>query len=868
MVKEDIIFSISQENRKGELFMLVNARYKGSSRLVYGTDLPKNLREVLLGRGGSLDTLSCEKISLNQEKGFIALQELLRSRLLEWKGRALFYNPLGKSSIELSARHTPSGGVFLTGSLLVDGEQYHPSDVEFLFLGTPIWGIVKQRVFCLHEKTRPAWIRGFAPEGVELSKKDKEWFAQEASDPREGFPKVLWVGEETTAASVDPFPKLLLRDAYGAFADLYMEYPDLLVDFSSTDKAFERNMLSEKAWEKDLLETGFVRKRVGETNYYCPMDRVSKTLSFLLELGWSIVDHRGRRVCKLVDKQFTATKSGPKQLFLKGEFSYGEHKASLSDVLGAFTRQDNFVELSSDSVGWLGEESLIQEIGDLVEAEQVGEGCFLRHAQLGLFENSRSLKPLLERYAGAKQEAPPCSSLFRGTLYPYQEEGRKWLHYLANHEFSGLLADEMGLGKTVQVLSFLANATVDKPVLIVAPTSLLFNWKKEWETFLDHKKLYIHEGSKRGGADVLSRQEAVLTSYALLRIDQLLLSQVSWSLVVLDEAQWIKNPESQVAKAAFSLQTERRLCLTGTPVENRADDLWSLFHFLEPELLGERKEFLAQLEGSHYKQRIRKKISPFLLRRRKEDVAKDLPQKFEQTVFVDMKESQREFYEMWLAKTRKGLITKVQLEGAKAHRMEIFEAILRLRQICVDPVLVDGEWAQRQEDPSAKVERILEDLEEVSQLGRKVLLYSQFTTFLRFLEKKIQKLGISYVYLDGNTKDREQVVERFQQDKSVSVFLLSLKAGGVGLNLTAADYVFLCDPWWNESVEKQAIDRAHRLGRKETIVARRYIVAESIEEKLLKIKAHKSALAEGLLEGSLGDGTISAEEMWSLLTSL
>lgn len=245
----------------------------------------------------------------------------------------------------------------------------------------------------------------------------------------------------------------------------------------------------------------------------------------------------------------------------------------------------------------------------------------------------------------------------------------------------------------------------------------------------------------------------------------------------------------------------------------------------------------------------------------KEDVADDLPEKIEQVVWVEMQESQRSLYENWLSKTRQGLLKKITLEGGSSHRMEILETILRLRQICAHPHLIDTELVSLED--SAKWQRALEDLDEVVQEGRKVLVYSQFTQMLKLFKKELTQKGVAYAYLDGETKDREAAVASFQNDPHIQVFLISLKAGGVGLNLTAADYVFLFDPWWNEAVEKQAIDRAHRLGRKGAVIARRYIVADSIEEKIMKLKDHKKSLAKGLLE--LEESSLGLEEMIELL---
>jgi SNF2 family DNA or RNA helicase len=342
----------------------------------------------------------------------------------------------------------------------------------------------------------------------------------------------------------------------------------------------------------------------------------------------------------------------------------------------------------------------------------------------------------------------------------------------------------------------------------------------------------------------------ILTSYALLRLEPELFKAIQWQVIVLDEAQAIKNPSSQIAHVAFGLQGDMRLAITGTPIENRLQDLFSLFQFVLPDLLDSERDFKS-------------KVRPFLLRRKKEAVLKDLPPKMEQVVFVDMTETQRHTYDQWLQRTKAGLIQKVSLDGVSAHRMEILEAILRLRQLCVHPFLVagDGEFLEN----SGKCEQLFQDLQEVVDSGKKVLVYSQFTTMLQLIRREVANRGWSYVYLDGATTDREGVVRQFQEEEATSIFLISLKAGGVGLNLTAADYVFLLDPWWNEAVEQQAIDRAHRVGRRGAVIARRYVTTESIEEKMMMLKKHKLNLAQGLFE-ECGDFTqLSLDDLIQLI---
>ena len=599
------------------------------------------------------------------------------------------------------------------------------------------------------------------------------------------------------------------------------------------------------------------------------MDKIASSLSFLLELGWKVIDHKGRRLEKVTGRNLSI-ESKQMSLTLKGTLRYGEHSVDVNQVLGAFNRREQFVEISRDSVGLLDHSSAYEGLEDLSEAhETTSEGGRLHKRQWGLLGSllsssdikcPSSVEPLKYRIQEAVYDTSPLELPgFFGELYPYQKMGVEWLYFLWQNRMSGLLADEMGLGKTVQALAVVSKILkqTSKPILIVAPTSLLFNWSKEIESYVKIQDVYIHSGPNRScDLNTLICSPLVLTSYALLRIDADLFREVHFSCIILDEAQGIKNPQSQLAQVAYSLQSEMRVCLTGTPVENRPEDLWSLFHFMEPDLLGGKDTFLTSVASasvdSRYQQRLQKTLRPFMLRRQKEEVAKDLPEKIEQIIWLEMGQSQRAIYEKWLKQTKAGLLKKVELEGAKVRRVEIFEAILRLRQLCIHPGIVEGDSLE-----SCKMERVLEDLEELVSEGRKVLVYSQFVQVLTYLKKLIQSRGWRFSYLDGATKHRDREVKAFQEEESTQIFLISLKAGGVGLNLTAADYVFILDPWWNEAVENQAIDRAHRFGRSSAVIARRYIVSQSIEEKMLTIKKRKETLAKGLLDFDFDNVTLS-----------
>lgn len=730
-----------------------------------------------------------------------------------------------------------------------------------VFLADPPWMIEGGVLRSFQSHVSAEWLQLSLALGPVL--RGKEWI--DFLERVEGEVELEWKGEKYT---VTPAPLLKLADRHGGFADLWVDY-GLYGSFPLHDlpQGSWRDRVQEKALENDLLETDFIRKQVGLSHYYCPLDKVAKSLTFLLEVGWPILDAKARQVVRQTgwDLDLSETEKG---LLIQGTVCYQTHQARVQDVVGAFNRREHFVDVSPGAVALI-DRNRWEEF-DFVEQELTAEGISLPKSALGQLAwvwdktSARVTDALKRKIAAAPSVLHPVEvgSAFRGTLFPYQKEGLQWLYFLHEGRFGGLLADEMGLGKTVQVLALLSLLSLrDKPILIVAPTSLLFNWQREIERFLPGFSVYRHEGKDRlksgvtWGGNVL-----ILTSYALLRLDVALFTSFSYHMIILDEAQTIKNPDSQIAEICTRLQADSRLCISGTPIENRLDDLFSIFRFLQPDLLGDRASF--QIEAAQ-KDRIKRKIKPFVLRRKKEEVLLDFPPKLEQTLFIEMTEPQRSLYETWLRQTRQGLLKKVSLEGAASHRMEILEAILRLRQLCAHPFLVEAGPAEEVLALSGKLERLMSDLEEVVSEGHKVLIYSQFTSMLHLIQAQINRAGYRSVYLDGSTPDREAVVRTFQEDPTVSIFLMSLKAGGVGLNLTAADYVFLYEPWWNDAVESQAIDRAHRLGRTGTVIARRYITVLSIEEKMLSLKAHKAHLSQAMLDASTEP--VSLEDLLALL---
>jgi superfamily II DNA or RNA helicase len=464
------------------------------------------------------------------------------------------------------------------------------------------------------------------------------------------------------------------------------------------------------------------------------------------------------------------------------------------------------------------------------------------------------LEALLSGFSGIP-EAPLPRDL-AATLRGYQRRGVDWLSFLRRAGLGALLADDMGLGKTLQALCAIEGRT-----LVVAPTSVLHNWAEEVRRFRPGLRSSVYHGERRA---LDPSADLTLTTYAILRLDADALARVTWDTVVLDEAQAIKNPDSQVARAAFGLEARFRVALTGTPVENRLDELWSQMHFLNRGLLGGREDFAERYarpisDGTPgASARLRDRIRPFLLRRLKQEVAPELPPRTEAELRCELTPEEREVYDTVRAATLRDVVEKLRSGGSV---LAALEALLRLRQAACHPGLIPGCFAPT----SSKVALLLEALEEVVAEGHKALVFSQWTSMLDRVEPHLASAGIAFERLDGSTRDRAGVVHRFQDDAGPPVMLVSLKAGGTGLNLTAADHVFLLDPWWNPAVENQAADRAHRIGQDRPVIVYRLVAENTVEERILALQERKRALADAALGEGDRAAALTREDLVTLL---
>ena len=788
---------------------------------------------------------------------------------------------------ELEMARGPSGvapgGKWLAGGWLRRGD-------ERMALGDPITvveGLVftRERVARLAEGVPMDWIGTLRKDGALEAEPEEGEALLSALLEAPGItsvavPEELKYKEEAVAAR----PALHIRapemaDRTQLEAELSFEYEGTRVD--PNDAARGMYVLGERRWiprQKDaeaaavrqLEERGFKTRSWdydGLKRWYLPSAKLPRAVRELVESGWHI-EAEGKIFRRPGNARMEVV-SGIDWFELEGQVEYGEAQAHLPELLAALRRGDDVVRLDDGTFGllpreWLQKAGLLAQMGDA----QNGHVRF-RPNQAGLLDALLATQPEIrcdEVFARVREELKSFQTIqpapqpagFVGTLRDYQREGLGWMDFLRRFSFGGCLADDMGVGKTAQVLAMLedrrASNASELPALIVVPRSLIFNWKMEAARFTPELKILDYTGSARSG-DEIHKHHIVLTTYGTLRRDVPLLKDVEFDYVVLDEAQAVKNHATESAKAVRLLKSRHRLALSGTPIENHIGELFSMFEFLNPGMLDTASVFKAaggpaRVLEEDTRRLVAHALRPFILRRTKEQVARELPPKTEQTIYCEMEPGQRKLYNELREHYRATLLKRIDQNGIAKSKMHVLEALLRLRQAACHPGLIDK---KRSVDGSAKLDVLLDRLREIGEEGHKTIVFSQFTTFLRIVRDRLDSEQIRYEYLDGATRDRQSRVERFQDDPDCGLFLVSLKAGGLGLNLTAAEYVFLLDPWWNPAVEAQAVDRAHRIGQTRQVFAYRLISRDTVEEKVLELQQSKRDLAAAIIEA---DGSV------------
>ncbi len=672
---------------------------------------------------------------------------------------------------------------------------------------------------------------------------------------------------------------------------VWLPDPDVPTRYSTRELNAERAALAR------LQRSGFIGP---DSQGRLQLIGQSGVLNFLarefpkLQREWSVtldeqLENRTLKNIERVEPQFQITSSGVQWFDLGVVFATPSGETfSAAEIQRLVLSGQSHTRLKNGKLAVI-DTGAVEELQEVLldcAPQQHAQGYRIPSQQAGFLEATlrqhadwKTQAPAAWRDRAAKQsgeavlECPPLGAL-EGVLRPYQKQGVAWLGFLRENSFGGILADEMGLGKTLQTLAFLrsrrreaADATAPTklrlptsaatlPHLIVCPTSLVFNWVAEAKKFTPELKVAALHGPDRHQLfDQIATSDIVVTSYALIRRDAEKYREIEFDTVVLDEAQHIKNRQTQNAQAVKSVRAQHRLVLTGTPLENSVLDLWSIFDFLMPGYLGAAKDFreryelpIAKEQNREVQARLARRLRPFLLRRLKQEVAADLPAKLEQVAFCELTPDQRSVYQQVIEASRKEVLAAVGAQGIAKSRMVVLTALLRLRQVCCDLRLLKLENINPA-NASGKLEMFGELLAEVIDGGHRVLVFSQFVGMLTLLRERLAEEGIEYCYLDGSTTDRARVVERFQTNPAIPVFLISLKAGGVGLNLTGADTVVHFDPWWNPAVEAQATDRAHRIGQTKVVTSYKLITRDTVEEKILTLQNRKREIIQATIGG-------------------
>ncbi|NJK90683.1 MAG: DEAD/DEAH box helicase [Blastochloris sp.] len=693
----------------------------------------------------------------------------------------------------------------------------------------------------------------------------------------------------------------------GSVAQTGLERETWKPDDQNPKRYFIRDQQSEQKIRTEILASGFVPgQRQKELYTLSNESRVGFFLANVLpkwSKRWSIQFSRRLQdllnKCDRIEPEVTVQSSGEDWLSMDIRFreSSGREALSAHDVQKLLQTGVSHQRMDSGRIALLPTRAVseFQEvIRDCQVNQQNGEikidrryaayiGSALKSNGWSLTTQSTWLPPTdLKEWENIRLQ-----SRLESLLRPYQRSGVNWLHYLASNSMCGILADEMGLGKTLQTLAYLhyrrfeggaesAKAERKKPVLIVCPTSLVLNWEDEALKFTPDLSCLVLHGAKRQSLfDRIQGSDLVITSYALLRRDIEYYKTLEFDVVVLDEAQQIKNKSSQNAACAKMLQADYRIVLTGTPIENSLLDLWSIYDFLMPSYLGTANDFKRRYELPISKQndeaaqkRLKQRVRPFILRRTKNEVAKELPAKLEQVAFCELTDEQKSVYQRILEQGRRNVFEHSTAKGQDKDRsrLAVLTALMRLRQVCCHLNLLPTDQPAEFKEPSAKMDYFLELVEQAISGGHRILVFSQFVSMLKLVEAELKKKKIDYCYLDGSTVDRKGVIRRFQSDESIPLFLISLKAGGTGINLTGADTVIHFDPWWNPAVEDQATARAHRIGQTRMVNSYKLIARGTVEEKIVNLQRKKIDLvANTLVSEEAFIRNLSWEELQGLL---
>lgn len=838
------------------------------------------------------------------------IEKKLAAALTLLKGRRLFN--MGKEGwpVERELQIAPEAASVLfhfrrneTETRYFPTIKYDSYRIEFMFKGAqiicnqPAWLLLDDTLYYFDQDIEGKKLQPFLNKRfISIPKSSEKKYFEKFVTPLIAKHHVYAEGLEIRTEKYDALPVLNVLYIPGGVSQLqlYFRYGEYTFPAASElkvtvkmekrgDEYIFHRVKRSLGWEKEKLEELLQMGLVPADGLFFNLE-VKKELSAAPSDAFTIIDWLNNNHDQLTDKGFRIEQSeGSKRLIfghskIDLEFRENNDWFDIHAIVYFGSYQIPFIRLKHHILNRIreftlpsGEIAVIPEMwfskyGNLLHFTEGKNDLRLKRHHIGLMNDfagselayismDRKLQKLTD-FTEIEDIGIPIK--FNGLLRSYQKAGYNWFHFLRRYNFGGCLADDMGLGKTVQTLALLQkikeeghNEEVPRTSLIIMPTSLIYNWLNEAEKFAPDLKILVHTGTFRNKELVnFYDHDIVLTTYGITRVDAELLKEIYFHYIILDESQNIKNPASKAFKAVKTLKSRHKLILSGTPVENSVNDLWTQMSFINPGLLGSQTffqtDFVIPIEKKQDNDRARKLqslIKPFVLRRTKTQVATELPPKSEQLFYCQMSEDQAQVYEDVKSEYRNELLKSLENGTFNRSQVQMLQGLTRLRQIANHPVMTDPEY----EGESGKFENVIHTLQNILSRGHKILVFSQFVRHLAIFKNHFEKEHIRFAYLDGTTKNRGDVVKEFQENQDIRLFLISIKAGGVGLNLTEADYVFILDPWWNPAVEQQAIDRTHRIGQTKNVFIYKFITKDSVEEKILALQNRKRSVAETLI---------------------
>ena len=810
---------------------------------------------------------------------------------------------------KLSIANEPSSVLFHFRRNLIE-TRYFPTikfqgqRIEFMFkeaqiiCNQPAWLLLDEVLYYFEEDVEGKKLQPFLNKRfISIPKSSEKTYFEKFVAPLIEKHAVYAEGFEIRTEKFEAVPvlKLLHSDSEAPQLQLYFKYGDYIFPSGSdrrvsvrtekrdNDYIFHRIKRS-LSWEKNkiniLQELGLSSSGSIFSNVYNPVsqDKDSEDSPFNI-INWLNEHHDDLEINGFLFEQTQGNKQyviGRSKIDLEirenndwfdihAVVHFGPYQIPFVDLKNHILNKIREFKLPSGQIAVIPEQWFAQ-YSNLLQFSEGSNQLKLKKHHIGLindFSTSElaivSMDRKLKKLANFEEiEEIDIPKAFHGLLRPYQKAGYDWFHFLRKYNFGGCLADDMGLGKTVQTLALLQKVKEDNheigahtTSLIIMPTSLVYNWMNEAKKFASKLKIHAHTGTFRNkDIEIFSNYDVVITTYGISRVDIEILKSFFYEYIILDESQNIKNPASKSFKSVKTLKSKHKLILSGTPVENTVNDLWTQMSFINPGLLGNQSlfytEFVIPIEKKKDEEKASKLqtlIKPFVLRRTKTQVATELPPKTENLFYCQMSEEQKEYYEEIKSEYRNELLLNLENGGFKKSQVQVLQGLTKLRQIANHPRMIDEDYT----GDSGKFENVIHTLENVLSRGHKVLVFSQFVRHLAIYRKYFDAEKTPYAYLDGATAKRGQVVKEFQSNKDIKLFLISIKAGGVGLNLTEADYVFILDPWWNPAVEQQAIDRTHRIGQNKNVFIYKFITKDTVEEKILALQNRKRKVAESLI---------------------